>query len=156
MSLKVNENQGNTLLIGQLCEGLPDHHGRVVIDRGCGRFPVVVVVFGWARDGNRALSLAPAQPVDTGVHDDAVQPGGYGRVAPEPRSRAVSRKHCLLQGIGGVFPVACGADRDRPQPVPVPPEQLRERLRIACGVSHEEIVVGAGRLSGHWTSTEIS
>ena len=76
MPLKVDENQGNPLLIRQLCEGLPDHHGGVVVGDQSGW--LLVIGLGRARQRNRALSLAPAQAVDARVYDNAVQPGGHG------------------------------------------------------------------------------
>ena len=82
--------------------------------------------------------LRGAQAVEAGVDDDPVQPGRHRRVAAERPGPSVRRDQPVLQTVGGVLPVAHGAQRDRPQPVAVPGEQQPERVGVAGDVGGEQ------------------
>ena len=79
--------------------------------------------------GSAAAHLGGPQPVEAGVDDDPVQPGGDRGVAAEGPGPAVRRDHAVLQAVGGVLGVAHGAQRDRPQPVAVPARTARRTRR---------------------------
>ncbi len=100
-----------------------------------GRASVRVRVVGQRVGG---ADLAAAEPVQAGVDDDPVQPGGDRGVAAVGPGAAEGGDHRVLQGVGGVLGVAGGAQRDRPQPVPVPPEQRAERVVVTGDVRREQ------------------
>ena len=81
-----------------------------------------------------AAYLRRAQPVEAGVDDDPVQPGGDRGVAAEGAGPAVRRDQAVLQPVGGVLGVAHGAQRDRPEPVAVPGEEHAEGVGVAVDV----------------------
>ncbi len=89
--------------------------------------------------------LAPAHPVQAGVDDDPVQPGGDRGVATERLGPAEGRDQRVLQRVGRVLGVAGGAQGDRPEPVPVAGEELTEGVRVAGEVRLEQGPVVAGR-----------
>ena len=91
------------------------------------------------------MRLAFAEPVQAGVHHDAVQPGGDCGVAAEAGGGAMRGEQGVLHRVGGLLAVADGAQGDRPQPVAVPADQLGEGLGIAVDVRAQQIGV-AGRL----------
>ena len=89
----------------------------------------------------------PPQRIQAGVDDDAVQPGGDGRVAAIGAGMAVRGQQRVLQGVSCVLTVPGGAQRDGPQPVAMTAYQLRERVPVACDVRGEQgPVLGAGLL----------
>ena len=90
-----------------------------------------------------AAYLRGPEPVEAGVDDDPVQPGGDGGVAAEDAGPAVRRDQAVLQAVGGVVGVAHGAQRDRPQPVAVAGEQHAEGVGVAGDVGGEQLGVGA-------------
>jgi len=104
-----------------------------------GRRELVVIVLG-QRDGGPGLTSA--HPVEAGVDDDAVQPGGDGGVRSEAGGRAVGGEERILQGVRGLLGVTRGAQRDRPHPVAVAAYEFRECMGIACGMRTDQLNIG--------------
>src|SRR5690606_40400510 len=82
-----------------------------------------------------------AHAVEAGVDDDAVQPGGDGRLAAEGPGLAVGGDEGVLDGVGGLVGVAERAQRDGPHPVTVPLDDLAERMRIPVDVRGQQLGV---------------
>ena len=96
-----------------------------------------------ARAAHRDL-LAP-EPVQAGVDDDAVQPGGDGGLATEGVGAPEGGDEGVLHGIGRQLAVARGAQRHGVHPVAVPAEQLTERgAAVAVDVALEQLAVAEG------------
>ena len=151
IALEVHQHQRRLLVRGQRVEGREDavpplagqrpglgvRLGRLRVpgaeQRPPGGVPLEVL-------GQRLGSpdLAAPEPVEAGVDHDPVQPGGHGRVAAERVGATVGRDQGVLERIGGVLPVAGGAQGDRPQPVAVPREQLAEGVGVAGEVGLEQ------------------
>ena len=96
--------------------------------------------------GSVAAHLLPAEQVEAGVDDDAVQPGGHGRVAAERPGAAVGRDQRVLDRVGRVVGVAERTQRNGPEPVAVPVDELAERLLVTREMGGQQGSVGEGRL----------
>ena len=105
-----------------------------------------------AQRGGRP-GAAAADPVQAGVDDDPVQPGGDGGVAAEGVGPAEGGEQRLLDGVGRLLAVAEGAQGHRPQPVAVATDQLAERVRVPVDVGGEQLGVGRRRRPGHRRSS---
>ena len=88
-----------------------------------------------------AAYLGGPEPVEAGVDDHPVQPGGDRGVAAERPGPAVRRDQAVLQPVGGVVGVAHRAQGDRPEPVAVAGEEHPERVGVAGDVGREQVGV---------------
>ena len=100
------------------------------------------------RAAPRPPDLGGPEPVEAGVDDHPVQPGGHRGLAPEGAGPTEGRDHAVLEPVGGVLGVAHRAQRDRPQPVAVPGEELAERLGVAVDVGPQQRLVASVGSSG--------
>ena len=105
---------------------------------------------------------APAQPVEAGVDDDAVQPRRDGRLAPEGVGAAEGGDEAVLDAVGGELGIADGAQRDGPHPVLVPAEELGEGMVVTVDVQCQQLPVaqvgdrsGIPRAHGQRTVTSL-
>lgn len=80
-----------------------------------------------------------ADPVETGIDRDAVQPGGDGGLAAEGVGGAKGRDQGVLDGIGRFLAIAQGPQRHGPQPVAMTSYELTEGVRFAGYVASEEV-----------------
>ncbi len=71
-----------------------------------------------------------------------MKPRGDGGIAPEPVGGAERRDQRVLKGVGRLFPITEGPDRNGPQPVSVAADQQLERLRVSARVGAQEIDIG--------------
>ena len=91
----------------------------------------------------RPVVAPAADPVEAGVQDDLVQPGGHRGLAAPARGGPEGREHRVLEGVRRVVRVAEGAHREGPEPVGVAPDDLGEGVRVAVDVRGEQRLVGA-------------
>lgn len=80
-----------------------------------------------------------ADPVEAGVHRDAVQPGGHGGLAPEGVGGAEGGDQGVLYGVGRFLTVAQRPQGHGPQPVAVASSQLAEGVGVAGDMLGEEV-----------------
>ena len=146
--MHVDEHQRHPLALGQPVEGLA--HVEPGLDRR-----VAVVQVGQVEltevAGPAHGHLLAAQPVQAGVDDDAVQPGGDGGLAAEGVGAPERGDERLLHGIRGQLAVGGRAQRDGVHPVAVPAEELTEGgTTVTVDVPLEQLVVGEGaEVVGH-------
>ena len=76
-------------------------------------------------------ALAAAQLVQTGVHGDAVDPGGKGGLALKTGNGAIDAQHRLLKAILRILPMPAHAQGDRVHAPLLRCHQLGKRLTIA-------------------------
>jgi|SRR5579884_1612741 len=89
------------------------------------------------------MSLAAAQPIQTGINDDAVQPAADCGVVPERTRTAMRREHCVLQRILGVLVIAAGQAGKAMQLAVMTVEQLGEGVAVAGDVIGQQFGVAA-------------
>jgi hypothetical protein len=88
--------------------------------------------------------LAPADQVDAGVHDDAVQPGRDFGVTAKRRCRPKCRDEGVLDRIGCFVTITECAKSHGPQPIAMAPDDLAERVAVAGAVQRQELLVSDG------------
>jgi hypothetical protein len=103
-------------------------------------------VLGRQRHGGTCRASTCA--IETGVDDDAVQPGRHARLAAERVSRPQRVDECVLYSVGRLVGISKSADRNGPEPVAVPANDLTKSLAIARDVQREEVFVGAVVVDG--------
>ncbi len=153
--MHVDEDERGTLALGEPGESLLDVEAHL----GGG---VVVVPVGELVLGQLGRRPAAAQPVETGVDDDAVQPGRDGRLAAEGVGAAEGGDEAVLDAVGGELGIADGAQGDGPHPVLVPAEELGEGMVVAVDVQCQQLPVaqvgdrgGIPRAHGQRTVTSL-
>ncbi len=92
--------------------------------------------------GQLARGPAPAQAVEAGVDDDAVQPRRHGGLAAEGAGAAEGGDEGVLHAVGGELGVAHGAQGHRPHAVLVAAEELSEGRVVTLDVQLEQVLVG--------------
>ena len=88
-------------------------------------------------------ALLRRNPVEAGVHDDAVQPGPNSGVGAEVRGGAVCGEQGLLKCVVGVLAGVGGAERDLPEMIAVAQHELAERVGIAGDVRAQQREIAA-------------
>ncbi|BBZ83554.1 hypothetical protein MABM_34700 [Mycobacteroides abscessus] len=72
------------------------------------------------------MRLVATHAIQTGVHDDAVEPAGYRGVIAEIGSTPVRRQHRLLKRVGGIFGGAAGGPGESVKTTMMTAKQLFE------------------------------
>jgi hypothetical protein len=153
VALHVHEHERRALLLGEGAERV-EHHAPALGPlgevggvlggvRGRVRRAAVAVLLQVVGERLRPAHLRGPDPVQAGVHDDPVQPGGDRGLPAERPGAAVRRHHAVLEAVRRVLGIAHGAQCHRPEPVAVPGEQHPERLVVAGDVGGEQLGVGA-------------
>jgi len=137
VALKIDEEDGITLVFGELGEGIEDGKlglslTEVIAQVGYGRL---------IRQRNGRPGGAASNPIQACIDHDAMQPGGDGGVTAELVSATKCGNQGILQGILSVLRIARGSQRNGPKPVTVPLDQRGEGGLIPRNMGSEQLVV---------------
>src|SRR6202040_359514 len=91
--------------------------------------------------------LGAAQPVQAGVHHDAMQPAADRGVVPERTRAAMRREHRVLQRVLGVLAGAGGQAGQPVQLTLVTVKQLIERVAVTGDMGCQQLGVTAFALA---------
>ena len=115
------------------------------------------VAITWVRQlnlGQLTRRLAPPEPVQAGVDNDAVQPGRDCGITPVCVGAPEGRQERVLHGIRSQLGVAARAQRDRPHAVLVAPEHLTEGVRMSLEMGpNERAIIQRADVIERWAHT---
>ena len=142
--MHVDGKDGSALICRQAHQCLAHHDRRLDVCRSVGHRAVVIGQLL----GGRTVA---AQTIQTGVHDNPVQPAADCRVATERAGRAVHGEQSLLHGVVGILGGLSTPPRKPMQLHAMTPNQFLERAAVTGDVGGKQIGVAAivGVQAGH-------